>query len=73
MNLKMKHPRININAAWMYPRFTVSIDTIDGSPSVEVGSKIWNNLPDCEAKRFVELLSSTIEELNDKLKGVIQK
>ena len=64
----MNSPRIGINAPWMSPRFTLSVDTIDGSPSIQVGSKFWNELPDCEPKRVIELLNSTIEELNDKLK-----
>ncbi|HUW45531.1 MAG TPA: hypothetical protein VMW50_07015 [Dehalococcoidia bacterium] len=45
------------------------IDTKDGSPSVQVGSKYWNALPDCEAKRNVERLNRVIEELNDKIKS----
>ena len=70
MKLKMNSPRVSINSqSWMYPRYNLMIDTKDGSPSVQVGSKYWNALPDCEAKRNVERLNRVIEELNDKIKS----
>ena len=62
----MHSPRVGINASWMHPKFTLSVETTDGSPSVMVGSKFWNELQDCEAKRNVELLHSAIKELNDR-------
>ena len=69
INLKMNSPRVSINPqSWMHPRYIIMIDTTDGSPSVQVGSKMWNNLPECEAKQHIELLNIAIEELNDKLR-----